>query len=567
MATLISVQHPPIAPTLDSIDTSIGTGTWASGTYDFVTFASSAATFPCKYSGPSNKLTKNVSTNDKLIFKWTHNDASVQNQNVGILYSKNSGPWYSINYLQASTGYVATAPQYAAFDSITHNYVLNASTNNVKYLGLANDRGCGIITINGSGNFTTLDINNALIAANASEGLDFFNYGDNGFVGNYCLDMRAYGTGRFTLSDNYIHAIGGISNAGSGLVLYSRHASFKPMTSFDCITWSIGTSPINSYQLANCDLENVVFKPYLDVPRTNVISTASTPLSGRLDKVVYNQMAPTGLHLMKNSFIEGSQPLFTANASSMDDLTIIFDQAGWTSAAGAKANRIKFICSNYMSIRQGDTIDLTDCQIYYPTPTTRFHFDNFINFATSRLYRYTGTATSDIRSWNSVNFTVTDSLGAAVPTPHFKCVDVSGTTIFDVDGSVGGTLATVIMTAHSQAKNPCTEGMNAAVRADNYFYNPFTFTISKTGYQTVTSTQTITDPVTIPITLLADVQSGTVYVNQYIDGSICSASLSGNIYTNSIQGSVSQNNVEGIVSSISLSSNISAAGLSATLNI
>lgn len=507
MATTINILLPLKAPTLNSIEVTPGAGTWNAGTYDFAVVASETNgsyndSNPCRQSGLSNIITVNVAQNDKLTFNWTKNDT---HNYTFIAHRKSTTLVWSAVYYYAvlNTSHISTVP--SSYTSINWTPYLFTLFTDAKPFGLPVNKGIGRIIISGSGNFTIADINTALANSLAIEGQDYIFGSDRQLIGNFNLDMRTYGLGTFDISGKTVHLTGGINNIGSSLTIYSKIGSFGLGNGSPTILSIIPTNGTGGY-LANCDLADISF--------INVFNTYGkyNIVSGYIKRATTDYQSITGVEFFTGCVLN-IHTLSLKGTMSDNVVNFVFDYF-YTS----KSTRCTFYSnyernpSAYVYIKSpinNAITEFVDCTFIERKNTGNVVLTPAALCAIGARYIYNNACGSNqyhyLKFSNTVNITLSDINNNRIPNVIIKCYDHFGTLVFSDVTDAFGFLSKEILVFFNSSIPSGPGGFNLDTNTVNTDYNPFSFEITKNGYQTYKSTIAITDKLNMHITMLEDV--------------------------------------------------------------
>jgi hypothetical protein len=606
----VTITPPPTAPTVNSLTKVTGGGTFAAGVYEVAIMA-----YDIQSTGVNQTLAR-CSSIYRETFTLAANDSIDYDCSTGagalefyILIRHISGTgsynlWVNATILK-SNGVVAhflnPTPD-ATFLSGKLTKLYNVSTvwagNRIqadnwseKYYGLANDKGDWLLTITYDSNYSygiTYLINDYLAAVASSgmvAGQDYCDWGRAGIVGNFKINTYTTTTYNLVISGLHIYCLGWY-NKDSKMILYSRISMATNANTVICMPKhsSIYSPYVFNFDNTSVALENVLFRSPSDWADTGVF------MMGKLDSIVNNCV----MENITYTGIVGRNPLkFTKNCRLQianitpdegdyyenNDVTL----SVWVQRYGFKIKdyKIKHRYNGYKMLlypQFGLTQEYIDCDFYIektPSDNDWLNAPRYydwvmavgLTYNPNQVYTYTNVGSTNVATVqfkNTCNYTIKDNNNNAVSGVTITCKNKNNEIVYQSTTDASGYSSNEILVyqANTIAGNPAGYLQTVGTATD---YNPFSFTIAKEGYNTLTFSKTITNkqtntfildvPDIIEVPVYVDVPYP-VYYHQDLNGSVFSSEVAGDIYSPSFSGIIENINIKGSIQDETLSGNI-----------
>jgi len=549
MAATITIYPPLVAPTLDNVEVSAG-GTSGAGTYRFVIIAYEVAgRHVPRYSQPSNIIERTVSANSQFRFTFTNNDVYTY---FYILYSKNGGEWFWIGHNLVTT---FTSPTIYYSATATLNYKANLwyqDWKKYKCFGLSYDRGCGYMSITGSGDFTFQDVSNAIIASSMIEGLDYIKVDNKVLYANIGIDCTGYGVGNFT--------IGWSIFLGSGFQSSSLKIIATGINFYKNIIEYVGDS-WHKMVLYNVDFNSVkIINPFEKIVTSVTNFPNATIFSGLKNCYV------EGLDIYSSLFFSTTINALNFSVSSAGVVTgnqnIFRIQSALAFFRGQyyDFNITTNLFSNY--INNNSVSKLIDCKIYKYSSVSEILPEALFTFISPIVYQYATPVNltgNYITFGNTVRCLLSNSTGNLLQNANYIVKNGHNEVVSSGVTSVDGLVSLELITWKHTPKNGQAAGYISATNSIEIDYNPFTITITKEGYQTYEDTLTITKKTELEIALLEELPpvyievpvevevEVPIYYHQDLQGVITVNNISAEVQQDNLEGVITQNNINGSV--------------------
>jgi len=537
MAATITIYPPLIAPSLDNVEVSNG-GTSGAGTYRFVIIAYEVAgrSVP-RYSKPSNIIERTVSANSQFRFTFTNNDVFTY---FYILYSKNGGEWFWIGHNLVTT---FTSPTIYYSATATLNYKANLwyqDWKKYKCFGLSYDRGCGYMSITGSGDFTFQDVSNAIIASSMIEGLDYIKVDNKVLYANIGIDCMNYGVGNFTIGWS-IFLGSGFQSSSSLKIIATGINFYKNIIEFVGDNWhkmALYNVDFNSVKIIN-PFEKIVTS-VTNFPNATISSSLKNCYIEGLD--IYSSLffstTINALNFSVNSagVVTGNQNIFRIQS------TLAFFRGQYYDFNITTNSFSNYINNNYVS-------KLIDCKIYKYSSVSEISPEALFTFISPIVYQYATPVNltgNYITFGNTVRCLLSNSTGNLLQNANYIVKNGLNEVVFTGVTSIDGLVSLELITWKHTPKNGQAAGYISATNSIEIDYNPFTITITKEGYQTYEDTLTITKKTELEIALLEELPP--IYYQQELNGEVeVITDIQGAIENQEISGSIEQFSITGYI--------------------
>jgi len=469
MAATITINKPPATPTLNSVTAT--TGSMAAGSYEFMFYTmqqSSRQAAPLVRSKLSNTKTLVLGANSGVIWDYT----VPGDVDYGMLLYRKDGTHYQIayfnvNFLSNPTTYTSTV-SFATNYTIIENWTYYGDT----FYGLRLDNGVGEIEITGFGDLHVSAIVAALKASpDAIEGQDFLDGSSNSVITTYGINAKSAGSGIFYLGAKLIITYGGFSNTGSAMTLSSSANGTSPAI----LLCPQRCGYFTSISLANCSLEYFVTGQGFD----NLTITAGFSLS-------------VSGGTIKNSLAVGQY--ITADSDVSDSIIFSSSLRTYGQIINGMTYGCSYVypqCSNpshftncifnvgtgtygifYLPNDETGIPTFTDCKFYRSEVRLKY---NEIGVWEHNLYDKVG----GVEWFNTIALEILDNDSNPIVGAEVEIIDVFNN-IYIATSGIDGKISEVVRVFRHE--NIIAEGPGTGQGVD-FDFNPFTLTITKTGYQ------------------------------------------------------------------------------------
>ena len=488
----ITVEEPFETPTLNSVTNETG-GSWEAGNYNFKIFTTDTERVDSnrRRSISSNSVNITLNENNKVILNYSIPSETDSPTDLYVIYQKDGERWTFYNRFLISlttypteielsdTPYETTSFRYTALE----NYEYRGTS----MWGLNTSKGVSRIRVTGnSGSLTVPEIITELRNSSLVEGEDYLIAGDYSIYSTASLWFDTTG-GTIDISGSHLSFFGGIYSPD----IVTRIVA-NPLNSGSITFLSTPQRGgfVQGVRINNIEGAAIVDGDAFKCNAYGLTGGHQSTLYGELKaSLVSTQYSTVSPDLTAGSIYHSTSSIrFWANEDYRDIIAIgnnaylianlkdIYDTDIYTKNTGYQI---------FWLPNDEKGINLYDVNFYYFYTEEKYNYDEIVY----RDYNLYGVNTS-IKYFNSINLKIIQENGTIIPNASIIVKDKDENIVINTTTDENGTISEYIQTF--QHNNIDEEGVITG-GGYNTNPNPFTFEVSKSGYETIVFSDTVNE--------------------------------------------------------------------------